>query len=189
MEPQPTDSNLRPERFRPYLRLLAEMELGPELRTRIDPSDVVQETLLRAHRGWGEFRGVNEESLTAWLRQILSNALSSLRRDHYRERRDIRRERPLGRTIDDSSSRVIELAGRFSSPSHRLNQAELSLRLSTAIVDLPDDQRQVFLLRHFEDWSLPKIAEILGRTRPSVAGLLRRAVEQVRGALPAQDEN
>lgn len=48
---------LMPERFRSYLRMLAELELGHSGRAKIDPSDIVQQTLLDAHRDRGQFRG------------------------------------------------------------------------------------------------------------------------------------
>lgn len=180
--------DLRPERFRDYLRLIAEVELNTLMRRRVDPSDIVQDALLRAHQARDQFRGKTEESLLAWLRQIILNSITATHRDHLRMCRDIRRERPLGEAFD-SSSRVIELAGSLSSPSHRLDRTELTLNLARAIVELPDDQRRVFLLRHWEDRDLPGIAEILERSLPSVAGLLRRATATVKEALGSRDSS
>ena len=81
-----------PGRFRNYLKLLAELEMGSELAPRLDPSDLVQETLLKAYRSRDQFRGASDEAYLAWLRVILSNTLGTALRHHHRNRRDLRRE-------------------------------------------------------------------------------------------------
>ena len=63
------------ERFRSYLHLLARLQLDPWLWSKLDSSDVVQQTLLKAHANLRQFRGQGEAELTAWLRQILANSL------------------------------------------------------------------------------------------------------------------
>ncbi|HEV2950282.1 MAG TPA: sigma factor [Gemmataceae bacterium] len=65
-------SELSLDRFRHYLLLLAQLHLGNPARAKLDASDVVQETLLEAHRKRGQFRGRNEAELAAWLRQMLA---------------------------------------------------------------------------------------------------------------------
>jgi RNA polymerase sigma-70 factor (ECF subfamily) len=62
--------------FRNYLILLARWQLDPCLRTKLDPSDVVQETLLQAQKNIGQFRGTTEAELAGWLRKILANELA-----------------------------------------------------------------------------------------------------------------
>src|SRR3954470_22167833 len=66
------------ELFRDYLRLLARLELDRRLRGKADPSDLVQETFLEAHRDFPQFRGGTEPELAAWLRQILARNLANL---------------------------------------------------------------------------------------------------------------
>src|SRR5437867_10439470 len=70
------------ELYRNYLSLLARLQIGRRLQGKVDGSDLVQETFLRAHRDFGQFRGNTEEELISWLRQILSARLSDLVR-HY----------------------------------------------------------------------------------------------------------
>jgi DNA-directed RNA polymerase specialized sigma24 family protein len=64
------------ERFRPYLLLLARLYAGDRHRAKFDASDVVQQTLLEAHRKRDQFRGATEAELTAWLRRVLACELA-----------------------------------------------------------------------------------------------------------------
>ena len=100
------------ERFRAYLRLLARLQLDPRLRPKIDPSDVVQQTLLHAYRGLDGFRGRSDGELAAWLRQILARNLAHAARDLARARRDVDRECSLEAALD-GCSRAGASTGRW----------------------------------------------------------------------------
>lgn len=73
----PESSNRPLESFREYLRLLARMNMDPRLQARIDPSDLAQQTLLKAHEKQGQFRGKTDAERAAWLRTILANQMTS----------------------------------------------------------------------------------------------------------------
>ncbi len=75
------------ERYADYLRLLARCQIDPRLRSRLDPSDVVQQTLLIAHEKLAQFRGRTHAELAAWLRTILANHLARAMRRYDREKR------------------------------------------------------------------------------------------------------
>src|SRR5207245_5018636 len=94
------------ERYRAYLHLLARLHLAPHLRGKLDPSDVVQETLLQAYQALEQFRGQSPRELAAWLRQILARTLAMAVRDYARDKRDLAREQPLEQALADSSSRL-----------------------------------------------------------------------------------
>jgi len=83
------------EGYRQYLRLLAGSRVGKELRARFDPSDLVQETLLEAHRDFPQFQGENRAELAGWLRQILLRNLADQCKHHQSQKRDVGREQPL----------------------------------------------------------------------------------------------
>jgi RNA polymerase sigma-70 factor (ECF subfamily) len=95
-----------PDRFRSYLRLLARLQLDQRLRSKMDPSDVVQQTLLHAHRALADFRGRTDAEMAAWLRQILARNLAHAHRDFGRHKRDVTRERSLQKAVDASSVRI-----------------------------------------------------------------------------------
>src|SRR6185312_15700837 len=106
------------EPFRKYLKVLAELHLDRRLRGKLGPSDVVQQTLLRAYSAFGEFRGCEPEVLAAWLRRILSSTLADAVKHYERDKRDVNLERSLQADIDRSASGFAGwLAAEHTSPS------------------------------------------------------------------------
>jgi RNA polymerase sigma-70 factor (ECF subfamily) len=171
------------ERFRSYLLILARLQLGPGPGQRIDPSDVVQQTLLEAHAHLDQFHG-DDSALAAWLRQALVNNLRDARRALHRGKRDVRRERSLDEAVEHSSARLGELlAAPQSSPSERAVRGEELLRLADALAGLPEAQREAIVLHHLQGCSLADTARRLDRTDAAVAGLLHRGLKTLRGLL------
>src|SRR6184192_3268052 len=93
------------EGHREYLHLLARLHLNPRLQSKLDPSDIVQETLLKASANHVQFRGNANGELTAWLRQILVNTLADALRAFGGPKRDV----ALEQALDQSSSRFEAL--------------------------------------------------------------------------------
>lgn len=169
------------ERFREYLCLLARAHLPSRHPSKVEASDIVQQTLLKAHEHRGQFRGQSDAELAAWLRQMLVNHLADALRWGHRDKRDVRRERSLEGAIEDSFSRAEDwLAGHDTSPSHQAMKIEQLLRLTDAIAQLPDGQRETVVLHHLQGCSLTHIAGELQRSEPAVAGLLHRGLKTLR---------
>jgi RNA polymerase sigma-70 factor (ECF subfamily) len=176
------------EPFRPYLRVLAQVHLDARLRGKLDPSDVVQQTLLRACVGFDQLRAREPGVVAAWLRKVLARTLADAARDLERARRDVGRERSLQQALDQSSSALEALlAADQSSPSERAERNEQLLRLADALCALPEDTREAVVLKHCKGWTLAQIGEHLGRTPSAVASLLHRGLKQLRGLLHEGD--
>src|SRR5262245_42356018 len=94
------------ERYKEYLHLLARLQLPHRIQGKLAPSDLVQETLLKAYQGLSQFRGKCEEELAAWLRTILANALKDAVSAFATRRRNVTRERSLEQAVEQSSARL-----------------------------------------------------------------------------------
>lgn len=127
------------ERFRAYLRLLARLHLDRRLQGKLDPSDLVQQTLLEAYRSAHKLTGRSDAEQATWLRQALAHQMAHAVRDLGRDKRNVARERSLEQAFADSSARLEKwLAAEQSSPSDQAQRQELSLRLAGELEALPD---------------------------------------------------
>lgn len=168
------------ERYRSYLLLLARMQLDARPQSKIDASDIVQQTMLEAHAKQAQFVG-NDAGLAGWLRRALANNLKDALRALRRDKRDIARERSLEAAVEQSSAQLVGwLASAESSPSHRAARNEDLLRLATALEQLPAPQREAVVLHHLQSWPLAEVARQLDRSEAAVAGLLHRGLKKLR---------
>lgn len=179
MSERPFGDHRRLEEYRDYLRLLARVQLDPRLRSQLDPSDVVQQTLLKAHEKQNQFRGTSEAELRAWLRAILASQIAMAVRAFGRREGD--RVQSLEAALEQSSARLDAwLADDRSAPGDQAERAERVLRLAEALEQLPEDQRTAIELRHLRNLSVPAVAERMGRSTVSVTGLLYRGGKALR---------
>ncbi|MGC4034035.1 MAG: sigma-70 family RNA polymerase sigma factor [Tepidisphaeraceae bacterium] len=158
---------------------------GRKLRGKVDPSDVVQETFLDAHRQFPNFRGTHEAELAAWLRRILAGQLAlTMRRFLGSKGRDVRLERDLQQQIDDSARAMdAGLAASFSTPSQHASRREQTVLLADAMSRLPEDYREVIILRHLEGLGFAEVAARMERSEDSVQKLWVRALAKLKTAL------
>ena len=166
-----------------YLTTLAEQSVGPRLQGKVDPLDLVQQTLLRACQSADQFRGSGDREVRAWLRSILSNIIiDSLRRFGGADGGD--RECSLEDTLGGTSTwQENLLKDDASTPSQRANRNEIIAGITKALNRLPEDQRIAVGLRHLHGATLAETAARMGKTTPAVAGLLRRGLETLRTEL------
>ena len=173
------------EDYRDYLHLLARLQLDQRLQGKLDASDVVQQTLVKAHQNRDQFRGQSIAEQAGWLRRILANTMIDGLRRFAGAGRDLGRERPLETVLEQSSARLeVLLAGdTASSPARRSMQQEQLLRLATALEQLPEDQRTAVEMHHLQEQGIEAIAQRMGKTKQAVGGLLRRGMSKLRQLL------
>src|SRR5262245_54986750 len=168
MSDAPAGPDVDLNRYRDYLLLLARVQLDPRWQAKLGASDLVQETLLEAHRDAGQFRGQTEAERLAWLRAILARNLTNAARDLRRLRRNVDRERPLVNPLTQSSQQLEAwLSDSGLAPPEQAERNERVVRLAAALARLSEDRRIAVELRHFQGWSLDAIAGYMGRSSSS----------------------
>jgi RNA polymerase sigma-70 factor (ECF subfamily) len=167
------------------LVLLARLQLSRRLGAKLDASDAAQQALLEACRTFPQFRGTTEAELTAWLRAILAHVLAhEVRRYAGTQGRDLTREASLDAELAESSRRLQQvLADPGLSPSEHAAQQEQELRLADVLARLPEDYREVIVLRNLEGLSHEEAARRMGRGVGAVRMLWVRALARLRREL------
>jgi RNA polymerase sigma-70 factor (ECF subfamily) len=160
------------------------LRLDPQLRARVDPSDVVQETQMEAVR---RLRGyLDDEPLPfrLWLRQLAHDRLLMLRRRHVTAAR-----RAVGRELALPDGSSFQLAAQLfrgsSTPSEQYNRRELAQRVRQALAQMPDGDRELLLMRNYEGLSNDEGARVLDITPAAASQRYGRALLRLRKLLVA----
>jgi RNA polymerase sigma-70 factor (ECF subfamily) len=176
-------------RYQHYLYVLAQAQLGKRLRAKCSPSDLVQQTLLEAHRDFAGFQGRHEGELLAWLRRILAHNLLNEARRYGARQRDAGREVSLDqvRAGIENSSLLLQrcLACSGPSPSEVAQEHESAAHVAEALSRLPEDYQTVLLLRVFEELPAEEVARRMGRSAGAVRMLQMRALTALRHEMEA----
>jgi RNA polymerase sigma-70 factor, ECF subfamily len=167
------------EACRGYLLLIAQRELGKDLRAKAGASDLVQETILEAQRDFSGFEGTSEPELLAWLRRLLLNNMANFARQfRATDKRQIGREVVLEEG-DSAAERGGELASALPSPSGAAMAHERAEAVQHALEKLPEDYRRVVHLRYQEERTFEEIGKLLGRSANAARKLWLRAIERL----------
>jgi RNA polymerase sigma-70 factor (ECF subfamily) len=168
-------------RHRGDLRSFVEYRLEPQLSARVDPSDVVQEAQMEVVRRMDDFLARRPMPFHLWVRKTAYERLLNLRRDHRRRRRSVDREVPW----PDRSSLLLArpLVSDVPSPSRQAEAREFAERVSRAVADLAEADREVLLMRHAEGLSYEEIACLLDVEPPAARKRYGRALIRLQKVL------
>jgi RNA polymerase sigma-70 factor (ECF subfamily) len=171
--------------YRNYLTILATTQLDRKLRQRMNPSDLVQETMLAAHCDFAKFRGSTEREFLVWLRQILINCLHHAVDTHVKAKmRDVRREVSVERAnaaLDRSAAGFAQtLADQGPSPSTSLQQHERAVAFADQLAKLRPQYRDVIVLRNLQGLSFEEVADRMNRKPGSVRMMWLRAIDKLK---------
>jgi RNA polymerase sigma-70 factor (ECF subfamily) len=173
-------------RHRKRLRQMVGFRMNRRLAARVDPSDVVQETLMAAAIKLADYLQTRPLPFYPWLRQLAFDRLVELNRLHLRaKKRSVGREEPGFLDLPDDSA--VELASRLAadgaSPSQSLVRDELRAAVQAALQRLQPRDREILVLRHLEHLSVKECAAALGISESAAKVRHLRALERLRGAL------
>ena len=177
--------------YQGYLKVLSRAHLDKRIQHRVSPADLVQDTLLEAHRDFHKFHGTTTAEFTGWIRQVLvHNHARAIETHLLAAKRDVRREQVaanLSGLMDQSHQRLSALLSdhRRSPPSEADHQESLA-RMAIAIERLPADYAEVITLRHIEGLRFGTVAQRMGRSPGAARMLWLRAIEGLREAMGQQ---
>lgn len=179
--------------YRNYLTILATIQFDRRLRRRLSPSDLVQETMLAAHRDFASFTGCSERQFLAWLRQILINCLHHAIDAHVKsKKRGVRAEVSLERVNAAMNHSDVDLANvladRGPSPSSAIDQRERAVAFANQLAKLRPQYREVIVLRNIQGLPFEAIAERMHRKAGAVRMLWLRAIERLKQVYDPADE-
>jgi RNA polymerase sigma-70 factor (ECF subfamily) len=169
-------------RHRPYLERFVAFQFDARLRSRVDPSDVVQDAQLEAARRLEQYLAEPPMPFRLWLRQIAYDQLVMLRRRHLKaERRSVQREVQLP---DRSSVDLArQLLAQDAPADERLVQAEFVRRVREAIARLSPADRDILMLRNFEGLTNQEVAHLLAIDPTAASQRYGRALLRLRKLL------
>jgi RNA polymerase sigma-70 factor (ECF subfamily) len=173
-------------RHRGRLRQMVAVYLDRRLAARVDPSDIVQDALADAARGFAAYLRERPLPFYPWLRQLAWQRLGQVHRHHVRaRRRSVEREVPWDIALPDQSAEALadRLMASGTSPSRRMIRDELRRRVQAALDRLAPRDREILVMRHLEEMSAAEIAAILGISEGAVRVRLLRALTGLRGLL------
>ena len=170
------------EQHRSLLLLLAQANLGKKLRRKLDPEDLVQEVMQRAYSNFDTLKSPNDpEAVKKWLLAIMANLIRDLLKHFAADKRELAKEQSVAMDLHQSAAGIEAfLAAEQSSPSMAAMRNEELRKLARGLELIPEDAREVILMKHLQNKTLQEISDATGRSIPSVAGLLRRGLAALR---------
>ncbi len=172
---------------RESLRKMVQFRLDNRLRHRVDAEDILQEAFLAAEQRIGSYRDDSERSVFIWLRLIVGQTLIDVHRRHLGTKmRDANQEVSLrhnGSPMASSATLSGHLLGHLTSPSQAAMRAEMVVLLEGVLQNMDDLDREVLMLRHFEELSNNEVAEILGIQKSAASNRYVRALQRLKGIL------
>ncbi len=178
-------------RYRSRLRRMVALRLDPRLQGRVDASDVIQEGYLDAIRRLDEYTRDPSVPFYIWLRFLVGQRVAECHRRHLtRPGRDVGREVSIYRGAMpgvSSGALAARLLGKLTSPLQAAMRAERKLQLQEALNSMDPIDREVLVLRHYEQMSNGDAAAALGLEKAAASKRYTRALErlqQILGDLP-----
>jgi RNA polymerase sigma-70 factor, ECF subfamily len=183
---QAGDEDARNELFhkvRAYIGFIARSHVESWIQAKVDSSDLVQQTLMEAHQGFGKFDGTTEGELLAWLKRILKNNATDFVRRFGAQKRKANREVAIDAMNSTGSMVSPELSGDVETPSMIISKREEEIEVANALATLPEDYQDVIVLRNLQRLPFAEIGERMDRSPAAVQMLWARAIKRLQESL------
>lgn len=170
---------------RPRLWQIIHFRLSDQIRARVDPDDIVQEVYLDARKRLDHFLQGSFPSFFLWLRLVAGQTLSHVHRTHIStESRSVARESAAATAWGSTSLCLSQrFVAHLTSPSQAASRQELIAEVHTALCGMPDTDREVLALRHFEELTNQEVAAELKISTKAASIRYVRALERLRHVL------
>jgi RNA polymerase sigma-70 factor, ECF subfamily len=171
------------QRHRDSLHRMVRCRLNPGVAGRLDASDIVQEALLTASRRLADYLRNPRMPFHAWLRALARDRLTDAYRRQLADKRNVAREQQM--PADDASSLdpIAQLRDDELTPAAMLLRKEFAMRFQQALEQLPEDSKEIVLMRHAEQLTNSQTAELLGISEPAAGMRYLRALRQLKSIL------
>ncbi|HEY0982185.1 sigma-70 family RNA polymerase sigma factor [Schlesneria sp.] len=183
------------ERHRNSLKKLIQLRLDRKIAQRVDASDVVQDVLMEANTRLQEYLSDPRLPFHLWLRQLAKDRMIDMHRRHRgAQRRSLDREQSMTspQFADQSGLDLMgQLADQELTPAAASIRKELESRFLIALDQLDDEDREIVVMRHFEQLGNSEVAEALGLSAAAAGMRHLRALRKLRAILgdrPSQTE-
>lgn len=169
------------------LRRTVNIRLDPRVRGRVDDSDILQNSLMEASRRLPEYLiGQNEMPFYLWLRCITVDQILMCHRRHLSAaKRDVKREVSIEEIPLPVAPRSFATALILDShsPEQKAIDAEILREVERALEELSENDREILVLRHFEQLNNQEAAGVLSINESAASSRYLRALERARRAL------
>lgn len=183
---EPREIGVLLEGFRASLHRMVHLRLDQRLKGRVDTSDVVQEVFLEATERRDQYEGKPAMPFHLWLRFLTAQKMMELARFHLgAQARDVRKERAFACPVADSSRISMDLSASMTSPSQAVHREESRSAVDRALKQMDELDREVLILRHFEQLSNAEVALELGIETSAASKRYIRALTRIKKVLDA----
>jgi len=168
-----------------YLRRVIVLRMDRQLRSRLDPSDVLQEAQMEAFQRLPDYCERRPMTFRLWLRKTACERLLMLRRHHLKAAKRARGRESL---LSDNSSILLaeRLQSAGSTPSQHVMKEEQARKIRVIIEELPNIDREILVMRNLESLSNKEVAEVLQIDPSTASQRYGRALLHLRKVLIAR---
>ena len=171
------------------MRRLVSHRMDPRLARRVDASDVVQQSFIEARNRIKHYINHSSMPFSLWMRQVTLQTLVEVHRKHFGvQKRDLSQEVALDRANSSYSTLADRLVSSLASPSSMAVRQERLVRLREAIDGMDEIDREILVLRHFEELGNKEVAELLEIGQPAASNRYIRALKRLGDILADEDE-